>query len=49
LELDGLLLPYKFDISNFDHIKNDSLLEHINRAGQIFYKKLALKTEQSCQ
>lgn len=37
LELDDLMLPYKFDISIFNTIENNDLLEHINRKGQIFY------------
>lgn len=38
-DIDNLLLPYKFDLSIFDNIKNPSLLEHINRVGKIFYRK----------
>lgn len=36
--IDDLLLPYKFDLSNFSDIKNKELLEHINRIGIEFYK-----------
>ncbi len=36
-ELDDLYLPYTFDISIFRHIKNENLLEHINRVGVVFY------------
>ena len=32
-ELDELLLPYKFDLSLFHLIDNDSLREHISRVG----------------
>ena len=38
-EIDDLLLPYKFDISYYDHIKNKNLLDHINRVGVEFYVK----------
>ena len=38
-ELEELYLPYTFDISIFDHIDNENLVEHINRVGKLFYKK----------
>ncbi len=38
LEIDDLLLPYKFDISLFHQIESSDLVEHINRAGQLFYE-----------
>jgi predicted nucleotidyltransferase len=38
LELDDLMLPYKFDISEFKSIENKELLEHISRIGKVFYK-----------
>ena len=38
-ELDDLLLPYTFDVSVFDHIKNENLLDHIDRIGVEFYVK----------
>jgi len=38
LELDDLMLPYKFDISVFSTIENKELLEHISRIGKEFYK-----------
>lgn len=37
LELDDLLLPYKFDISIFHKIQNKDLTEHISRVGKIIY------------
>jgi len=40
-ELDELLLPYTFDLSNYDQIDNKSLIEHINREGVVFYQKTA--------
>ena len=39
LALDDLLLPYTFDVSLFSHIKNEDLLDHINRIGIVFYTK----------
>ena len=39
LQLDDLLLPYTFDLSVFDHIDNECLVEHIERIGKIFYHK----------
>lgn len=38
IELDDLLLPNTFDLSIFHHIKNQDLLDHIQRAGRVFYK-----------
>jgi len=37
LEIDDLLLPYTFDISIFEHVKDPDLIDHIQRVGQIFY------------
>lgn len=39
IELDDLMLPYKFDISIYNTIQNNELLEHIRRVGKVFYKK----------
>lgn len=39
LQLDDLLLPYTFDQSVFEHIKDPDLLNHIDRVGTSFYKK----------
>lgn len=38
-EIDDLDTPYLFDISIFDKLNAPSLEEHINRVGQVFYKK----------
>lgn len=38
-ELDDLLLPYKIDLAILHKIENQDLVEHINRAGVVFYKK----------
>lgn len=38
-EADDLLLPYKIDLSIYDDISNDELIDHINRVGQPFYQK----------
>lgn len=37
-DLDDLLLPFKMDVSVFDKIENQDLIEHINRVGIIFYE-----------
>lgn len=37
LKLDDLLLPYKFDISIYNHITNVELLDHIDRIGQTLW------------
>jgi len=38
-EIEELLLPYTFDISIYDDLKNNKLKEHIDRVGKEFYKK----------
>lgn len=38
-ELDDLYLPWKFDLSVFNQIDNDELLDHINRTGKVFFEK----------
>ena len=38
-ELDDLMLPYTFDLSNFSQIKNKDLIGHIRRVGKTFYEK----------
>ena len=36
-QLDDLLLPYKIDLSIFQQIKNQDLIDHITRVGKKFY------------
>lgn len=36
-ELDDLYLPYSIDLSLFDHIDNENLIDHIKRVGVVFY------------
>lgn len=38
-KLDDSYIPYKFDISVFEDLKSESLIEHIQRVGKIFYKR----------
>ena len=38
-ELDELDLPYHFDISIYNKIKNNELIDHINRVGITIYEK----------
>lgn len=44
-DLDDLMLPYKFDISVYDKIRNPEFLEQINRDG----KEIYIKQEQPSQ
>lgn len=44
LKLDDLLLPYKFDLSIYNHIANPDLIDHINRLGETFYRAKDLTT-----
>ena len=39
LQLDDLMLAYTFDLSRFQDIESDELIEHINRVGITIYKK----------
>jgi len=38
IELDDLLLPYKFEVSLYNSIDNNDLVEHIKRVGKTIYK-----------
>ncbi|WKN43955.1 nucleotidyltransferase domain-containing protein [Tunicatimonas pelagia] len=38
-EIDDLLLPYEFDISCYQSIKNTDLKRHIDQVGKVFYTK----------
>lgn len=38
-DIDSLNTPYLFDISIFHEIKNEELIEHINRVGMVLYSK----------
>jgi predicted nucleotidyltransferase len=40
IDLDELNTPYLFDISLLNTLKSSSLIDHINRIGKTFYKKL---------
>jgi len=39
VELDDLMLPWKIDLSYYSTIDNPALLEHIDRVGQVLYKR----------
>jgi len=39
IDLDDLLLPYKLDLTVFQKIQNQDLINHINRVGILFYRK----------
>ena len=45
--LDDLDLPYSFDISLFQQISNQGLLEHIKRVGVVFYAAAGLAESES--
>ena len=38
MELDELPLPYRFELQSMSTIKNQSLLEHIERVGIVIYR-----------
>jgi predicted nucleotidyltransferase len=38
-QLDDLMLPYKIDLSLMKQISDPALIDHIHRAGIIFYQK----------
>jgi len=38
-DLDDSYQPYLFDVAILSHIKNESLLDHIQRVGKVIYKK----------
>ncbi|MBV5341445.1 MAG: nucleotidyltransferase domain-containing protein [Deltaproteobacteria bacterium] len=44
-ELDDLLLPWMIDLSIFSQIGSDSLREHIERVGVVFYEREAGKAD----
>lgn len=35
--LDDLMLPYQFDLNRFHSLQNGALIEHIERAGKVFF------------
>lgn len=38
-QIDESSIPYLFDISIYDKLQSESLKEHIDRVGKIFYKR----------
>ena len=42
-DLDDLMLPYRIDVSIYQHIKNKELIAHINRVGKIIFKREELR------
>lgn len=50
VDLDDLNAPYLMDVSLFEQLGSQSLIEHIERIGQVFYDRAALKvTEKECE
>lgn len=43
-EIDDLFLPFTVDLSSYDQITHDNLLDHISRVGQVFYRREAGET-----
>lgn len=39
IEINDLNTPYLFDTSMFNQLNSPDLVKHINRIGQVFYKK----------
>jgi hypothetical protein len=39
LMLDELNTPYLIDLSVFNQLESESLIDHIQRVGEIFYRK----------
>jgi len=46
-EIDDLLLPYFFDISIFEQIENQDLVEHIQGIGKVFYQRKTIMDLQN--
>lgn len=42
-ELDGLSLPYRFDVVAMAELREDSLREHIERVGQTLFRAEAVR------
>ncbi len=40
--IDDLLTPYETDLLIYEQLKDDSLREHINRVGKVFYRRETL-------
>ena len=47
MELEELLMPYRFDISVHHLIADKKLLEHISRVGLVFYEKATTTSTNS--
>ena len=44
-KLEDLSLPYTFDLSVYHQIQNPDLIDHISRAGILFYRRPAERTK----
>lgn len=47
LSLDDLMLPYMIDLSIYKQIDNPSLVDHIERVGICFYRKIDTLLEKN--
>jgi predicted nucleotidyltransferase len=43
--LDELMLPYTFDLSIFNKLSNEELVEHIDRKGKSFYSRNTVQSK----
>jgi predicted nucleotidyltransferase len=41
-EFEESYIPYLFDISIYENLQSESLKEHINRVGKLFYEKTSI-------
>jgi len=48
-KIDDLLLPYFFDLSNFNSLNNSNLIEHIERVGITFYKREVYQLQEEAK
>ena len=46
-EIEESIIPYLVDISVYSQLNSESLKEHINRVGKIFYKKEDTETNSA--
>jgi len=46
-ELYDLPIPYSVDLSIFSNINNEALVQHIERVGQVFYRKKSYHYQRS--
>lgn len=45
VQLDELMLPYEIDLSDYNKLTNDELVEHIERVGKVLWEKELSSTQ----